>query len=324
MVLSQAQLIEMYRKMVTIRTFEQRIDELFSQGTLVGDLHMSIGQEAVAVGVTSALRKDDYVVSNHRGHGHSIAWGVDVKRMMAELFGRETGVCRGKGGSLHIADFSMGMLGATGIVGAGLPLATGAGLAIKLKKTDQLVAVFFGDGASNQGTFHESINLAAIWKLPILFICENNQYAESTPISRMMLVENVSDRAKAYGIPGITLDGMDVMAVVEGVAEYTDTVRKGEGPVLIECKTYRYLGHEVGDPWWTYRTREEVEEWKKKDPINKFKEKLIDMKVLAEEESKAIDQEVKNLIEESVKFGMTSPSPQPEEAFKDVFVSPYY
>jgi TPP-dependent pyruvate/acetoin dehydrogenase alpha subunit len=244
--------------------------------------------------------------------------------MMAELYGKATGICRGKGGSLHIADFSIGMLGATGIVGAGLPLAAGAGLAIKLKKTDQVVAAFFGDGASNQGTFHESINLSAVWKLPVLFVCENNQYAESTRISDMMLVENVSDRAKAYGIPGETLDGMDVLAVHKGVKKHVDGIRKGGGPVLLECKTYRYFGHEVGDPWWTYRSKEEVEEWKKKDPIGSFEKRLISMNLMTKEDAKLISQEIKDLIEESVKFGMDSPFPEPQEAFKDVFASPYF
>jgi len=324
MSLSKAKLIEMYRKMVTIRAFEYKIKELFSNGTIVGDLHLSIGQEAVAVGVCAALRKDDYIVSNHRGHGHCIAWGVDIKRMMAELFGRETGICRGKGGSMHIADFNINMLGASGIVGANMPLAVGAGLAIKLRETDQVVTVFFGDGASNQGTFHESINLAAIWKLPVIFVCENNQYAESTPFSKAMLVKNIADRAKAYGIHGEVVDGMDVMAVYEAISKNVTRPREGNGPVLMECKTYRYMGHEEGDPWWMYRTKREVEEWKKRDPVISFKTRLIKEEVLTENDAKKMNQEAEKLIEEAVKFAKESPWPKPGEATKDVFVSPYY
>ncbi len=324
MPLSRAELIDMYRKMVTIRAFEYKIQKLFSDGTIIGDLHLSIGQEAVAVGVCTALQRDDYIVSNHRGHGHSIAWGVDIKRMMAEFFGRETGICKGKGGSMHIADFGINMLGASGIVGANMPLAVGAGLAIKLRGTDQVVAVFFGDGASNQGTFHESINLAAIWKLPVIFVCENNQYAESTPFSKVMLVENVADRAKAYGIPGVSVDGMDVMSVYEAISKNVKRPRAGKGPVLIECRTYRYMGHEEGDPWWMYRPKEEVEKWKKRDPVVSFKAKLTKEGVLTKNEAEKMSQEAEKLIEEAVKYAKESPWPKPEEALKDVFVSPYY
>ena len=324
MALSKTQLIEMYRKMVTIRAFEYKIKDLFSKGTIVGDLHLSIGQEAVAVGVCAGLQKDDYVLSTHRGHGHCIAKGADVKRMMAEFFGRKTGICKGKGGSMHLADFSVGMLGASGIVGGGIPQAVGAGLSIKLRGTDQVAVSFFGDGASNQGTFHESLNLAAIWKLPVIFVCENNQYAESTPVSKVMLVKNIADRATAYGVTGVVVDGMDAAAVYEAVMEAVRRARKGKGPTLIECKTYRFEGHEEGDPWTKYRSKEEVEEWKKRCPIEAFRAKLIKTKILTEEEAKKIDQETKMLIEEAVKFGEESPWPKPQEALEDVFVSPYY
>ena len=324
MALSKTQLIEMYRKMVTIRAFEYKIKDLFSKGTIVGDLHLSIGQEAVAVGVCAGLQKDDYVLSTHRGHGHCIAKGADVKRMMAEFFGRKTGICKGKGGSMHLADFSVGMLGASGIVGGGIPQAVGAGLSIKLRGTDQVAVSFFGDGASNQGTFHESLNLAAIWKLPVIFVCENNQYAESTPVSKVMLVKNIADRATAYGVTGVVVDGMDAAAVYEAVKEAVRRARKGKGPTLIECKTYRFEGHEEGDPWTKYRSKEEVEEWKKRCPIEAFRAKLIKTKILTEEEAKKIDQETKMLIEEAVKFGEESPWPKPQEALEDVFVSPYY
>lgn len=324
MALSKTQLIEMYRKMVTIRAFEYKIKDLFSKGTIVGDLHLSIGQEAVAVGVCAGLQKDDYVLSTHRGHGHCIAKGADVKRMMAEFFGRKTGICKGKGGSMHLADFSVGMLGASGIVGGGIPQAVGAGLSIKLRGTDQVAVSFFGDGASNQGTFHESLNLAAIWKLPVIFVCENNQYAESTPVSKVMLVKNIADRATAYGVTGVVVDGMDAAAVYEAVMEAVRRARKGKGPTLIECETYRFEGHEEGDPWTKYRSKEEVEEWKKRCPIEAFRAKLIKTKILTEEEAKKIDQETKMLIEEAVKFGEESPWPKPQEALEDVFVSPYY
>jgi len=324
MALSQEKMIDMYKKMLTIRTFEYKVKDLFAQGKIVGAVHLSIGEEAVPVGVCSALKKGDYVLSNHRGHGHCIALGVDVKRMMAELFGRETGVCKGKGGSMHLADFNVGMLGASAIVGGGLPLAVGAGLSIKMRKTDQVAVVFFGDGASNQGTFHESLNLAAIWSLPVLFVCENNQYAESTPVTRVMLVKNIADRAAAYGIPGIVVDGMDVMAVHDSTVEAAERARQGYGPTLLECKTYRYLGHEEGDPWTTYRSQAEVEEWKKKDAINRFRKYLFDKGVLAENEAAEMENDVKNLVGEAIKFADESPWPTPEEALKDVFVSPNY
>jgi len=324
MALSQEKMIDMYKKMLTIRTFEYKVKDLFAQGKIVGAVHLSIGEEAVPVGVCSALKKGDYVLSNHRGHGHCIALGVDVKRMMAELFGRETGVCKGKGGSMHLADFNVGMLGASAIVGGGLPLAVGAGLSIKMRKTDQVAVVFFGDGASNQGTFHESLNLAAIWSLPVLFVCENNQYAESTPVTRVMLVKNIADRAAAYGIPGIVVDGMDVMAVHDSTVEAAERARQGYGPTLLECKTYRYLGHEEGDPWTTYRSQAEVEEWKKKDAINRFRKYLVDKGVFAENEAAEIENDVKNLVGEAIKFADESPWPTPEEALKDVFVSPNY
>jgi pyruvate dehydrogenase E1 component alpha subunit len=324
MPLRDEKLVDMYLKMLTIRTFESNVKDLFAKGKIIGAVHLSIGQEAVPVGVCAALRKDDYVLSNHRGHGHCIAKGGDVKRMMAELFGKKTGICRGKGGSMHLADFSVGVLGASAIVGGGLPLVVGAGLSIKLRKTDQVAVAFFGDGASNQGTFHESVNLAAIWDLPVLFICENNQYAESTPVSKVMRVQNIADRAGAYGIPGIVVDGMDVLAVYEATEKFVNLLREGKGPVLIECKTYRYMGHEEGDPWITYRSKEEVEEWMRKDPIVKFRKYLIDNGILTESRANEIEENVKQLIADAIKFAEESPWPEPEEAFRDVFTSPYY
>jgi len=314
----------MYRKMFTIRTFECKIRDLFTNGVIVGDLHLSSGQEAVAVGVCSNLRNIDTINTTHRGHGHCIAKGADVKRMMAEFFAKRTGLCKGKGGSMHLADLSVGMLGASAIVGGGIPTAVGAALSFKMRKTDQVAVAFFGDGATNQGTFHESVNLAAIWDLPVVFVCENNQYAESTPVSYAIRVKNIADRAAAYGIPGVLVNGMDILAVYEATNQAVKRARKGEGPTLLDCKTYRYEGHEVGDPWDLYRSKEEVEEWRQKDPIPTFERKLIDGKTATQKEIDAIQKEVLGLIDTAVEYARESPSPELKEAFEDVFVSPYY
>ena len=318
MIPSKEKLIEMYRKMLEIRHFEEKVYELYGQNLVPGTIHLYAGQEAVAVGVCANLRREDYIVSTHRGHGHCIAKGADLKRVMAEILGKKTGYCKGKGGSMHIADFSVGILGATGVVGAGIPIAAGAGLSIKLRGTDQVVACFFGDGASNQGTFHEGVNMAAIWKLPVLFVCENNLYAMGTRQSRVMLIENIADRAVAYGIPGVTVDGNDVLAVYEAARQAVERAKKGEGPTLIECKTYRHKGHSRFDPA-TYRPKEEVEFWLKKDPIPRFRGKLVEMGVLTDAEAEQIEKEVLNEIEEAVKFALESPYPEPEEALKDVY-----
>ena len=318
MIPSKEKLLEMYRKMLEIRQFEEKVYELYGQNLVPGTIHLYVGQEAVAVGVCANLRREDYVVSTHRGHGHCIAKGADLKRVMAEILGKKTGYCKGKGGSMHIADFNVGILGATGVVGAGIPIAVGAGLSIKLRGTDQVVACFFGDGASNQGTFHEGVNMAAIWKLPVLFVCENNLYAMGTRQSRVMLIENISERAAAYGIPGVTVDGNDVLAVYEAAREAVERAKRGEGPTLIECKTYRHKGHSRMDPA-TYRPKEEVEYWLKKDPIPRFKGKLLEMGILTEEEAKGIEEQVSREIKEAVKFALESPYPEPEEALKDVY-----
>jgi len=315
---------ELYKKMLLVRKFEYRVKELFALGKIPGFVHLYAGEEAVAVGVCANLRRDDYVTSTHRGHGHCIAKGADVKRMMAELFGKETGYCKGKGGSMHIADFSAGMLGANGMVAAGLPLATGAGLSIKLRGTDQVAVCFFGDGAVDQGTFHESLNLASLWKLPIIFVCENNSYFESTHISRHLSAQNVTDFASGYRIPGVTVDGNDVRAVYEAVHEAVGRARKGQGPTLVESITYRWEGHEEGEPWTTYRTVEEVESWKRRCPIKRYADFLIEHKILSKEEIKTIEDEVDREIEEAVEFADKSPWPKPEEALEDVFVSPHY
>jgi pyruvate dehydrogenase E1 component alpha subunit len=324
LLLPKEKLLDMYKRMCMIRIFETKVNSLFTNGILVGDLHLSIGEEATAVGVCSVLRETDTINTTHRGHGHCIAKGVNVNRMMAEFFAKRDGICKGKGGSMHIADFSVGMLGASGIVGGGIPHAVGAALAFKMKGTDRVAVAFFGDGATNQGAFHESINLAAIWRLPVVFVCENNQFAESTPVSAVMLVKNVADRATAYGIPGVVVDGMDVLAVYEAADDAVKRAREGKGPTLLELKTYRYEGHEIGDPWELYRSKEDVENWKKKDPIATLRQKLINDKVATGEELDDLEKKVVQLVDAAIEFGKQSPSPEPREAFEDIFVSPYY
>ena len=324
MEISKQELLEMLRRMELIRHFEYTVNELYGQGKIFGAMHLYAGEEAVGVGVCANLSRDDYVFSSHRGHGHLIAKGGDVKRMMAELFGKSTGVCKGKGGSMHVADASINMLGASGIVGGGIPLATGAGLSAKYRGTSQVAVSFFGDGASNQGTFHESLNLASIWDLPVIYVCENNQYAESTPITKAMKAKNVADRALGYAIPGVVVDGMDVIAVYQVAKEAVTRARQGKGPTLLECKTYRFEGHEMGDPHNLYRSKEEVEQWKKRDPINRLKATILSNGMSTEEEIQAVENDVRKKIEEAIKFADDSPEPKLEDALTDVFVSPYY
>jgi pyruvate dehydrogenase E1 component alpha subunit len=315
-----AKLLEMYRQMLTIRLFEEKVFELYGQNLVPGTIHLYAGEEAVAVGVCANLRKDDYITSTHRGHGHCIAKGARLDKTMAEILGRKTGYCKGKGGSMHIADFSIGMLGATDVVGAGIPIATGAGLSIKLRGTDQVVACFFGEGASNQGTFHEGINLAAVWNLPVVFVCENNLYAMGTRQSRVMIIENIADRAVAYGIPGVVVDGNDVLAVYKATSTAVERARRGEGPTLIECKTYRQKGHSRFDPA-AYRPKEEVETWLKKDPIARFQTKLLELGVLTEFEVEKLVGEAKKAVDSATKFAIESPFPEPEEALEDVYAA---
>jgi len=316
--LEKTKLLEMYRRMLDIRYFEEKVFELYGQNLVPGTIHLYTGQEAIAVGVCTNLRDDDYITSTHRGHGHCIAKGAQLDRVMAEILGKKTGYCKGKGGSMHIADFSRGMLGATAVVGAGIPIAAGAGLSIRLRGTDQVVACFFGEGASNQGTFHEGINIAAVWNLPVVFVCENNLYAMGTRQTRVMKLANVADRAAAYGIPGVVADGNDVLAVYEKAHEAVARARRGKGPTLIECKTYRHKGHSRFDPA-TYRPKEEVAEWLQKDPIARFRKKLLENGVLTEDEAEEIRREAVAAVDEAVKFAMESPYPAPEEAFEDVY-----
>jgi len=316
--MDNAKLLEMYRQMLTIRFFEEKVFELYGQNLVPGTIHLYAGEEAVAVGVCANLRRDDYITSTHRGHGHCIAKGARLDKTMAEILGRKTGYCKGKGGSMHIADFSLGMLGATAVVGAGIPIAAGAGLSIKLRGTDQVVACFFGDGASNQGTFHEAINLAAVWSLPVVFVCENNLYAMGTRQSQVMLIKNIADRAKAYGISGIVVDGNDVLAVFEGAKEAVERARRGEGPTLMECKTYRHKGHSRFDPA-AYRPKQEVDAWLKKDPIAIFQTRLLDTGVLSEASVEELAHECRKTVDDATKFALESPFPEPEEALEDVY-----
>lgn len=311
-------LLDMYRTMVTIRTFEMRVSELFAQGKLPGFIHLYAGEEASAAGVCAHLRPDDYLTSTHRGHGHLIAKGGDMNQMMAELYGKKTGYCKGKGGSMHIADVGLGILGANGIVGGGPPIAAGAGLAIKYQKKDSVVICFFGDGASNQGTFHEGVNMSSIWKLPVVFVCENNYYGISFSQAEHQNIDDVSERASAYGIPGVSVDGNDVMAVYEAVGEAIKRARAGQGPSIVECKTYRHRGHFEGDPT-VYRPKEELEAWLKKDPIPRFETSLLEMSVLTKDDIARIKKEVSDKVEEAVKFAEESPFPDISELMQDVY-----
>lgn len=318
MAIEKEKLIDMYRVMVRIRAFEERAYKDFTGGRIPGVLHLYTGEEAVATGACANLRPDDYITSTHRGHGHVIAKGAKTDRMMAELHGKKTGYCKGRGGSMHIADTDIGILGANGIVGGGIPIAGGAALSAQKRGTDQVCLCFFGDGASNTSRFHEGINLASIWKLPVVYVIENNLYGESTHISYAMNIPNVADRACAYGIPGKIVDGNDVLAVYETVGEAVARARKGEGPTIVECKTYRWHGHYIGDPE-TYKPKEEVEEWKKKDPIPRFRKYLIENKILSEEGTNKIDLEMNEEIDQAVKFADESPFPEPEETLEDVY-----
>ncbi len=316
-------MIELYRTMLRIRRFEEKVMDLYARQVIPGIVHLYIGEEAVATGVCANLRKDDYITSTHRGHGHCIAKGGEPRFMMAELFGKNTGYCHGKGGSMHIANIDLGILGANGIVGAGLPIAGGAGLTIKLRRTDQVAVAFFGDGACNQGSFHESLNLAAAWKLPVIYVCENNQYAISAAHGRVGAIEDYYLRKASYGIEGCKVDGNDVVAVYEAAREAVERARKGGGPTLIECKTYRWRGHYEGeaDRTFTYRPKEEIEEWMKRCPIERFKKVLLGKDVTQETGFEKIERDVLKEIEEAIQFALASPEPEPEDAFKDLYYS---
>jgi pyruvate dehydrogenase E1 component alpha subunit len=317
--LAKEDLIGMYTKMLTIRRFEERIALEYARGAIPGFIHSYIGEEAVAVAVCANLRLDDRIVSNHRGHGHCIAKGADLKRMMAEIHGRVTGYCKGKGGSMHIADFSVGMLGANGIVCAGLPIAVGAALAAQLEGDDRVAVAFFGDGASNEGEFHESLNLASIWKLPIIFVCENNHYGANTPIRRVLASSSVAERAGAYGIPATIVDGNDVLAVYGAARDAVARARSGSGPGFLECKTYRWHHHFESGYFPDLRPKDEVDDWMRRCPIKMLGQKLEQDALLNREGQEAIDREIMAQVEEAAAFAAGSPYPDPEDALEGVY-----
>lgn len=310
--------VEMYRIMVRIRAFEERVAKETASGAIPGATHLYSGQEAVAVGACANLRADDYITSTHRGHGHLIAKGAKTDLMMAEIFGKKTGYNKGKGGSKHITAPEIGVVGATGIVAGMIPVAAGVALSARMRETDQVTICFLGDGAVNSGRFHESVNLASCWDLPVVYVIENNLYGESTSISDVCRLTDLCDRASSYAIPGKAVDGNDVLSVYEEVGRAVDRARKGKGPSIVECKTYRHHGHFQGDPQ-TYKPKTEVEEWFKRDPIPRFREKLIEKGYFTQNDADAIDREMKDEIERAVKFALESPYPAPEEALDDVY-----
>jgi pyruvate dehydrogenase E1 component alpha subunit len=311
--------IDLYRVMLRIRAFEEQGFISFRKGLTHGVLHLYVGEEAVAAGSIHGLRKDDYITSTHRGHGHLIAKGADMGRMAAELLGRETGYCRGRGGSMHIADLSLGILGANGIVGAGVPIAVGAGLANKYKGLDRVVLCFFGDGAIATGAFHEALNMASVWKLPVVFVCENNLYGISVSIKKACVLDTLANRSAAYGIPGVCVDGNDVLAVREAADQAVDRARKGEGPTFLECRTYRWYGHFTADDG-KYRPDEEVRYWKEeRDPIKNFAAHLLGEEGVAQEELDRIQAEVNQEIESAFRFAQESPPAEVEGMLKGVY-----
>lgn len=311
-------LIKLYRQMWLIRYFEEKVDDFFKQGLIYGTTHLCIGQEATAVGTCAVLEAGDKITSTHRGHGHCIAIGSRVDQMMAELFGRTTGYCKGKGGSMHIADVDGGNLGANGIVGGSIPLAVGSALTAQMKKLDYVTVCFFGDGATNEGSFHEALNMAAIWQLPVVFVCENNQYGMSSAVNDMTNIEKLSDRAKAYGFPGVTIDGNDLIEVIQTADEAVKRARSGGGPTLIEMNTYRWKGHSKSDRG-KYRTQEEVEKWKKKDPIKRYERLLLKHGLLNETKISSIKQDALKEVEDSVDYAKQGPMPTANDVLTDVY-----
>ena len=319
MELSKNRLLNMYETMENIRNFDLKVNQIVKRGMVPGMTHLSVGEEAANVGAMTALNPDDLITSNHRGHGQVIAKGVNLNEMMAEIMGKATGICKGKGGSMHIADLENGNLGANGIVGGGHGIAVGAGYTQKVKETGKIVVCFFGDGATNEGSFHEALNLAAVWNIPVIFYSINNGYGISTSINSVMKVEHIYERASAYGVPGYFIeDGNDVIAVYETFKKAVEHVRAGNGPVLVESITYRWFGHSSSDPG-KYRTKEEVDSWKKKDPLLKFEKYLIENKIATKEELNEIEEKSKKKIEDAVEFAKNSPEPSIESAFEDIY-----
>lgn len=317
-------LLDIYTRMLRIRRFEEQVGKLFAQGQLPGFVHLYVGEEAVGVGVCAALRTDDYIVSTHRGHGHVLAKGGDMQRMMAELFGKRTGYCKGKGGSMHIADFTIGMLGACGIVGGGIPVAVGAGLSARTRGTDQVAVSFFGDGAANEGSFHEAVNLASALKLPVIFVCENNQYGEFTPAHKAMNIQDVALRAQGYGIPGVIVDGTDVLAMYEAALAAVARARAGKGPTLIEAKTHRRGGHAEGEEAFLagqqYRLAAELERARHSDPLTKLHAYIAERNLLPLEILETLDQEISQAVSDAVEFARASEAPDATILYEDMWV----
>ncbi|HEX7406935.1 MAG TPA: thiamine pyrophosphate-dependent dehydrogenase E1 component subunit alpha [Candidatus Binatia bacterium] len=316
--LSPAEARRVLYQLTLARVFEERVLKLVSDGSIRGTTHPYVGQEAVAVGACLALRPDDLVISTHRGHGHLLAKGGDPKRLMAELFGKATGYGGGKGGTQHMADFAIGHLGSNGITGGGIPIGTGAALSAQMRGSGQVVAVFFGDGATNQGTFHESLNLAALWRLPAVYVCENNLYAMSTPHHEACAIEHIADRAAAYGMPGVRADGMDVLAVAAAMRPAVERARAGRGPTLIECKTYRFLGHSKSDQR-VYRSREEEATWRDRDPIARLRAAVLEQALVSSAELDAIARDAVAVVDEAVTFAQSSPFPELQDVTAGVF-----
>ena len=313
------ELLHLYRTMLLLRRFELTAQDLYRRGSIPGFIHLYVGEEAVAAGVCAHLNREDYITSTHRGHGHALAKGVPPREVMAELWGRATGCSRGRGGSMHLYDPDHGLLGTNGLVGAGIPIAAGAALASKLRGSGQVAVSFFGDGAVNHGAFHEGINLASAWSLPAIFVCENNLYATETPFAIATRNQDVASRGPAYSIPSLSVDGNDVQAVWAAAGDAIRAAREGKGPALIECRTYRFLGHHEGDPGIGYRTKEEVEAWKKRCPIARARAHLVDQAGLPESEVRALETEVEATIADAVRFADASPWPAAGEALHNVF-----
>jgi TPP-dependent pyruvate/acetoin dehydrogenase alpha subunit len=312
-------LIDLYTTMLTIRRFEERVAAEFYAGKIFGFIHSYIGQEAIATGVCEHLGKEDRIVSHHRGHGHCIAKGADMKKMMAEIHGKKTGYCKGKGGSMHIADFSIGMLGADGIVGAGLPIAAGAAMAAQLEGKGKIAAVFFGDGACQEGEFHEALNLAAIWKLPLLFVCENNHYAVNAPATHSLAAKNITRMPEAYHVPNKAIHGNDVEAVYQAAGEAVSMLRRGEGPYFLECETYRWHKHFLSDWLEDLRPPEEIEAWADRCPVAVFEAKLLAQNVMTRSDVERINGKILSRVEEAYRFALESPYPEPQDALEDVY-----
>ncbi len=310
--------IGMLRKMFQIRHFELQTEQFIIRGMIHGTCHLYIGEEACAVGAVYATKKDDYITSTHRGHGHCIAKGADLSLMMAELLGKSTGYCRGRGGSMHIADVESGNLGANGIVGGSIGIATGAGLTARMKDNKKIVLCFFGDGAANEGIFHSSLNMASIWKLPVIYLCENNIYGMSTPVKEAFNIKRISDRKISYGIDGLTIDGNNLAEVYNTVSHFQQQCRRGKGPVLIEALTYRWKGHSKSDAQ-VYRSKEEVGEWMKRDPIKRYSKELLERKIITQEEIEDIENKARDDIKKAADFAKNSQFPDPSTIEEDVY-----